>query len=826
MASVLASQEQVRSLLADKKLPQPLGGVEIAAINGPNSTVLSGERSALASVIMHLEANGLKVKQLNVSHAFHSTLMEPMLGEFEQVARSIQFHTPNIEFISTVIGQGISTEIATPDYWVNQIRQPVQFMAAMLTVADANCTTLLELGPRSTLLSMGQSCVSIPQAAWLPSLVCSGGNGTQTSGDASKDTSKIEWQTILTSLGKLYEGGHRIDWASVERGYRHKKVPIPNYPFQRKRYWIDAPANNSFASAQALSAQYHPLLGQRLPIAGNTVRGYEVSLEIDVPLQWGDHRVFQSALLPAAASLEMALAAGYDIFHHSYCLENISLLKGCWIDEDAATHLQTLLTRQSDEVYRFEIHQFDQSLSTQNTLTQSNASPRASIQQTVGTLKRVSDIIVPAIDVTAIRQKFTDTLSSEEFYRQYSQQGIDYGTSFQIVQTVWRGQAEALAQIGMVADEANLFQMHPVLLDAGLQVAGATLEAGTQGTYLPISIERFQLYNPISCSSYWVYATRRDAELRVDITWLSDQHQVIAVLQGLTLQMVDANQVLENRPQPVSSSVNWFYQVTWKSEPLLPTAAEVLVKAESIGDRLIPSFTQQLQSPSVLTYQALQPSLNELARAYIFNALSQLGLTRQLSNGSTTEELTQLLGVIPQHHQFLERCLGILEEQGHVSHVGNQWQIHSVTAPSIDIHAIHQPLSQYEGLDGELCIMRRCGEQLAEVLLGQVDPLSLLFPDGDLTPLTQLYQTSVGAHVMNQLVQDAVLTAVSSRSADQPTTRPLRILEIGAGTGGTTAHLLPALSNVQQSVTYVFTDISPRFITAAQTRVQEFPVVE
>ncbi|WP_302184775.1 acyltransferase domain-containing protein [Planktothrix tepida] len=144
--------------------------VNIAAINGPESVVISGLSEAIQEICSRLTEMGIKTKPLQVSHAFHSPLMEPMLAEFELAAKEVTYNQPGIPLISNVTGQLATQEIATPEYWVNHIRQPVRFSDGMQTLDQQGYKLFLEIGAKPILLGMGRQCLPEKQGIWLPSL--------------------------------------------------------------------------------------------------------------------------------------------------------------------------------------------------------------------------------------------------------------------------------------------------------------------------------------------------------------------------------------------------------------------------------------------------------------------------------------------------------------------------------------------------------------------------------------------------------------------------------------------------------------------------------
>ncbi|MGD1952200.1 MAG: SDR family NAD(P)-dependent oxidoreductase, partial [Leptolyngbyaceae cyanobacterium] len=222
---VIASDEvHVRQLLQS----YDAGEIAIAAINGPNNVVISGRNESVTHVIAQCQDMGIKTKTLQASHAFHSPLMAPMLAEFRQVASKVTFASPHKTLISTQSGKIVSAEIATPDYWVNHVLQPVRFAAAMNALQQDGCKVFLEIGPQPILLGMGQTCLPehlVNQILWLPSV----------------RAGQTDWSVMLKSLGQLYVAGVSVDWDGFEEGYpeRHK-VSLPTYPFQRQRYWVES----------------------------------------------------------------------------------------------------------------------------------------------------------------------------------------------------------------------------------------------------------------------------------------------------------------------------------------------------------------------------------------------------------------------------------------------------------------------------------------------------------------------------------------------------------------------------------------------------------
>ena len=222
MVAVMTSESVVTEAIGDYS-----SQVTIAAINGPESIVISGESGAIAIIGSKLAAMGAKTKKLQVSHAFHSPMMEPMLAEFAAVAQEVIYNRPKIPLISNVTGKKAGNEVTKEEYWVNHVREPVQFAQSIRTLYDQGNELFLEIGPKPILLGMGRRCLPEDLGVWLPSLR----PGVE------------EWQQMLFSLGQLYVQGAKIDWLGFDSDYTRQKLALPTYPFQRQRYWVERTEN-------------------------------------------------------------------------------------------------------------------------------------------------------------------------------------------------------------------------------------------------------------------------------------------------------------------------------------------------------------------------------------------------------------------------------------------------------------------------------------------------------------------------------------------------------------------------------------------------------
>ncbi|MCZ1006282.1 SDR family NAD(P)-dependent oxidoreductase [Streptomyces lydicus] len=215
MLAVEGEESEVAEVLSSYE-----GRVSIAAVNGPTSLVVSGDADAVAELETAWRAEGRRVKRLTVSHAFHSPRMDAMLDEFAEVARGLTFHAPRIPIVSNVAGNlADADEIRTPGYWVRHVREAVRFADGVRYLHAQGVTRLLELGPDGVLSAMAQQSIDVTAIPVLR-------------GDHE------EVRTLFTALATVHVHGAGVDWAAVLAPYGGRKVALPTYPFQRRRFWL------------------------------------------------------------------------------------------------------------------------------------------------------------------------------------------------------------------------------------------------------------------------------------------------------------------------------------------------------------------------------------------------------------------------------------------------------------------------------------------------------------------------------------------------------------------------------------------------------------
>ncbi len=297
-----------------------------------------------------------------------------------------------------------------------------------------------------------------------------------------------------------------------------------------------------------------------------------------------------------------------------------------------------------------------------------------------------------------------------------------------------------------------------------------------------------------------------------DITLHDEAGHLVGEILGIHLK-VAGRDVLRRAVRQGGN--DWLYEVEWHPSALLPSLAarSHLPAPERVAQSIASRFEEVADPGTIDEYRQLIPALNELTVSFVIEALVGLGWAPVVGDEVTTDELADRLGVVPAHRRLFGRMLDIVAANGLLRQEGDgTWQVAgALVAEPARAEAARLTTHHAVGI-AEVTLTERCGERLADVLSGRVEPLDLLFPGGSAETVESIYYDSPPTTACNAMVGDAVAAAIVALPDDQV----IRVLEIGGGTGATTASVLPALPAGRAE--YCFTDISPMFTARAEER--------
>ncbi len=545
MAAVFAGEEQVSAAIAPYA-----GEVAIAALNGPQTTVISGVAAAVDSVVADLARAKVRSRRLAVAQGAHSPLIDSVLDEFEAVAATVAYAEPQITLVSSLFGRPLQPgEVTNATYWRRHLRQPVRFADAMQALYAGGNDVFVEIGPNPMLLAMGQRCLPEAEAVWAASL----------------RQGREDWQQLLDSAGALFTYGIDLDWTAIDRSYARRRLALPTYPFERQRYWFASTPSRGVSPRHAVSPA-HPLLGERLRSPALQDIVFETTIGRHQPAFLDHHSIFGVVILPSPAYLEMALSAAAELFPAaSHAVENFTIHAPLLLPADSLCTVQ-LLIKPPSGVNRtgFQILSWEEA----------NAGWKL---HATGDL--VWEAALPAVDdepfaPAALQLRCPHQIDGAAYYAQVRALGLTFGDSFQGIRQVWIGEREALGHIVLpenLSAEAAHYRFHPALLDACFHLLGAPLaKDGMDAAYLLIGIDRLQVYAAPG-AELWnhtrlVEMAGRDAEtFSGDIRLYNSNGQLVAEAQGLQLKRADQATLLRAIGQ---RPADWLYRVDWKLQVL------------------------------------------------------------------------------------------------------------------------------------------------------------------------------------------------------------------------------------------------------------------
>jgi myxalamid-type polyketide synthase MxaE and MxaD len=545
--------------------------VSIAVSNGLTSTVLSGDPGALDTIVSRLQRQDIFCRMVNVDFAAHSPQMEPLCGALERALEGLQPRPASVPIYSTVTGQVSEGVAFDPLYWSRNLRDPVLFSTAVQQLLEDGHDIFLEVSPHPILLSSIQQDFrhAGKEGAVLPSL------------RREEDEGKV----LAGSMGALYTLGVPIEWSRIypEGG---RCVPLPFYPWQRERCWLETPASDlgsysqSAQTAQSVSrdgAGTHPLLGRHFKSAQADTHFWEGALDRSALSYLNDHCVEGVAVLSAALYVEMALAAAAEVFPSQSCvLKDMEFRRALFLPDGGTRTIQVSLSPAANGTASVDIYSCPAGSESTGSWTLHSTGKICPQQNT--SIPPVIEREPPA----EVQARCSEQISGQDYYLRLRERGIDYGPSFQSISQLWRGNGEILGEV-KVPDgrngEFDACQFHPATLDACLQtlgvgVAAQAAEHENQGTYMPTRMDEIRIHGRPGLH-LWSHAHLQTSDVgatKGDVRLLDETGRVTVEILGLRFESL-ARTAQENLD-------DWLYEFQWQAKDRLdsqtaaPSAAQ------------------------------------------------------------------------------------------------------------------------------------------------------------------------------------------------------------------------------------------------------------
>ncbi len=510
MVAVRASEEWVGERLGE--------GLVIAGFNAAESLVVSGEERVLDAWCESVASEGVKVTRLNVSGAFHSPLMAPVLEELEGLASELDLHEPSISLVSNVTGEPVEPGLVSdPAYWARQVRSPVRFADGIRALQALGVTRLIELGPDETLAALAAQ--TLTSDALVTSVMRAG---------------RPQEPALLHALARVHVDGLTVDWSPLLGG--GPLAELPTYAFEHRRYWLQ-PGPGGDPSAFGLTASGHPLLTAATPLAGEEDGWlFTGRLSLEDPTWLPEHVVMGVPIAPGALFVELGLHAGQRL--GCDVLDELVIEAPLTFQHGGAVAVQVLIDSPDEHGRRtLRIHSRPENAAEETGWTR-HASGAVCEADPVDRL--AVEASAAALATESWPPEGAEAIDVDAFYEEIAAVGYEYGPVFSGVRSVWRDGSELYADLALPEDEtevANAYRIHPALLDAGLQAYAARSGAADE-----VRDSRPPL--PFAFSGVHVHAEGR-AAMRVNVS----------VAGGDRISLVAADE--EGRPVISMASLAW-----------------------------------------------------------------------------------------------------------------------------------------------------------------------------------------------------------------------------------------------------------------------------
>ncbi len=777
------------------------GKVCIAVINGPKMLTLAGDSSALEELEEKLTKDEIFNRFVKVSIPFHSHYMDPIKEEFLSNLGKIQAKKEIIPVFSTVTGEKFDGKGFDANYWFRNIRETVQFYPAVKKMLKDGYNVIIEISPHPILSrSIMDTFQEIKKKGRVvPTL-------------RRKEDEKVRF---LGSIGELFTWGYNLEWEKIFSG-NHNFVKLPYYQMQKERFWIESEELRGIR----IGDTGHPHLGEVWDSV-NEKDGFiwDIILDKRVESYIEDHRVQGPIIYPGAGHVELGLSVARTSFKDSFeFLENINFNTALFLPDDGEMPYVRIeiLSNEGDYTISTKPRDYEAQWSIHSN-GRINHCGDAFISEKVD-LKDVQKRIHPEVEVKGLYDGLLDC-------------GLHLGPTFRAMKRLWRNDTEALAEIHVHEDIKSGFEkfnIHPAILDACFQTLFGVMYKGTGkwdlGVFIPVHIKRVKFYRKPGTFKLWSYGRliERSEKYGLGSFWIfDDDGNIVAEIQELSCQYIEGS-----RGESEDEINNCFYEYQWKMKALpedekTRDPGTYIKSPLSIQDEMKKFVKKIVDMPIHSEFlNAFDPELDNLSIAYIVKALRDMDISLTLNEKLNPDELFKKCSIVSRHNRLFTHMINALTGFGYLKKTESGWLVIKEPKVQDPNQMLNEMMGKYHNFIRELVLVQRCGPYLKDVVQGNCDPIQLIFPENEWDAVVKYYVEGHSFKMYNDMTQFAITQLLK----DLPEEQNIRIIEIGAGTGGMSQAVLSVLP--VDRTEYVYTDLSPMFLQKAKERFSKYQFIQ
>ena len=753
--------------------------VSIAAFNGPRSLTLSGLKASLEAIAAELEAKGVFARFLQVSHPFHHAMMQPAADALNAALEGLKPQVAKLPFFSTVTGLRLAGPTCAASHWSRGVRQPVEFAPAIKALAEFGVDVWLEIGAHPALVRAMQECL---------------GEGASKATVVASVRREREHQSLLDTALDLHLAGVVLDFKALTPSRRHLTLPV--YAWDKSRWW-----NESFEMREGrLAPGGRGLLDIRLARSTPT---WISRLDNRHMAFLKDHRVENLIIFPAAGFVEMALEAGVQLFEgKAFVIEDFEIRKPLILPDPPSGLLLELTYDLTERTFSIQ-SRFEAGTSWSTHVVGAMRGERTESSFAHSTWEASK---LPAVGL-------------DTFYDHMSDMGLRYGAEFRPIRELSASAGKSAGRVSLsaeIAPRAAEYPLHPVLFDGALQIfsaGAATVEGRTAGLRLPVRFARILFLRTPGTASRVCAAVKEANDEFVEgcIDLYDESGRPCVRIDGFRAISVEGARSTGKNGKGRDVT----YHIAWEERAIgakpAGAAPVALSRLHEVAQR---ALDEVLDMRGRNHLDAASAAGDELTAAQVASGLRAMG-----AEGSFT---AKSLGVSDSMQRSFVQLMNNLVKQELLIQKGAGYQTTRSFTKAADSAAglLCSSISMYPGHMPEALLCGATCAELGPIMRGEKEAVQVLFASGGADVLDQFY----GDGLVTSPWLASIASAVGEAARHLPEGRGLRILEIGAGTGGLASQVLPGLERGVHS--YVFSDVSPAFFPAAKQKLNAYAEVE